>query len=161
MGTLKSYLTRWNLDNLKIKSQFLEVDLKLNDADRDAAWEMYIELVTRITTQNLEDNQGCEKAALSSIHTIFGLTREVLKKYKKNCLEFSKIAVVILNQKIRPFTAKWHKISEEEGFNKENSELFRKELKELQKTLINYTKLLGDLAGVEEKDSLVELSLEN
>ncbi|EPB8220927.1 hypothetical protein M3X99_15145 (plasmid) [Clostridium perfringens] len=160
MAKLSSYLSKWGLESLKIKGKFLEAEFNLVEADRDAAWELYIELITRITTQELENNTGDELAALESIHKIFGLTREIIKKYKRDCIEFSKIAIVILNQKIRPFTAKWHKISKEVGFDEKNSIEFRNELKELQEILIKYTKLLGDLAEVEENDSLVEISLD-
>lgn len=157
MAKWKDFLKKWNMDSLKFKTNFLEMDLSFKDADRDAAWELYIELVTRITTQNLNENDGDEKTALSSIYSIFPLTREVIKKYKRDCLQFSKIAIIVLNQVIRPFTAKWHKISIEEGFNKDNSIEFRKELKGLQGKLLDYTKLLGDLAGVESCDDLTEL----
>ena len=50
------------------------MDLSFNDADRDAAWELYIELVTRITTQSLDEDDGDEKSALDSIYKIFSLT---------------------------------------------------------------------------------------
>ena len=61
---------------------------------------------------------------------------------------------MILNQKIRPFTAKWHKVLVENGFEGNEKEKickkFRKELEELQKVLVIYTQMLGEMAGVEE-----------
>lgn len=156
MENWKSFLRKWNMGSLKLKTSFLEMDLSFNDADRDAAWELYIELVTRITTQSLNEKDGDEKTALSSVYSVFPITREIIKKYKRDCIQFSKIAVIVLNQIIRPFTAKWHKISID-GFNEENSIEFRRELKELQVKLLNYTKLLGDLAGIEPCDDLTEL----
>jgi hypothetical protein len=41
------------------------------DKDKNAAWELYIELLTRITTQPLAQTHGDEEMALKSIHTIF------------------------------------------------------------------------------------------
>jgi hypothetical protein len=49
------------MSGLKIKTGFLEMEWKPNDKDRDAAWEMYIELITRIATQYLEPKHGDEK----------------------------------------------------------------------------------------------------
>ena len=133
----------------------MEADWQPKDKDKDASWELYIELLTRIATQPLPKEDGDEKTALESVHKLFGLTREIIKKHGRDCIEFTKIAIVILNQKIRPFTAKWHKIMLENGFEKEEvrSE-FRKELKELQSILKIYTKMLSDMAGVEDLTEL-------
>ena len=62
----------------------------------------------------------------------------------------------MLNQVIRPFTAKWHKKSLN-GFNEEDKTAFRDELKELQKKLRIYTQMLGEMAGVEEVNDLTIL----
>lgn len=153
----KKWLENWDMSSLKIKTSFLEMDWQPKKADKDAAWELYVELLTRITTQSLDDMHGDERTALTSVFKIFELTREIIKKYKRDCIEFSKIAIVILNQKIRPFTAKWHRISSTEGFNETNSAEFRSELKDLQSVLIVYTQMLGDMAGIEEKDDLTKL----
>ena len=71
-------------------------------------------------------------------------------------MEFSKVAIVVLNQVIRPFTAKWHKKSLD-GFNDNDKVEFRKELKVLQKKLKIYTQMLGQMAGVEEINDLTKL----
>ena len=127
------------------------MEWKPQDADKNAAWELYIELLTRITTQPLPLKHGDEKTALDSIYSLFGLTRSIIKSYKRDCIEFTKIAIVILNQIIRPFTAKWHKISIEKEFKDPKScKNFRKELFQLQKQLCIYTKMLADMAGVED-----------
>lgn len=61
----KKWLENWDMTSLKIKTPFLEMDWNPQEKDKDAAWEMYIELLTRITTQSLE--YGDEKSALDSI----------------------------------------------------------------------------------------------
>ena len=48
---LKEWLDSWSMTSLKIKAHFLEMEWKPQDVDKDAAWELYIELLTRITTQ--------------------------------------------------------------------------------------------------------------
>lgn len=142
---------KWNLTGLKLKTPFLEMDLTLSDKDKDAAWDLYIELLTRITTQSLPDEDGIEKTALASVYKIFELTRNTLKNHGRDCVKFSRISIIILNQVIRPFTAKWHKKSEDNAFSsKDECISFRNDLKQLQEKLINYTGLLAELADVED-----------
>jgi hypothetical protein len=152
---LSNWLKKWELNSLKINAQFLELEVKFNNADKNAAWEMYIELLTRITTQHLAPESGDEETALKSIHSIFGTTRDILKKHGKECTEFAKIAIIVLNQIVRPFTAKWHKKSIEKAFKKREECIeFRKELANLQIQIRNYTKLLSDIAEVEDLTEL-------
>ncbi|KAF3978647.1 MAG: hypothetical protein HFP77_00840 [Methylococcales symbiont of Iophon sp. n. MRB-2018] len=144
------WLENWGMTSLKIKAPFLDMEWKPQDEDKSAAWDLYIELLTRITTQPLVGNHGDEETALKSICSIFPLTREVIKLNGRYCIEFTKIAIIILNQKIRPFTAKWHKLSEQNAFNDaEKCKEFRRELSALQKDLKIYTQMLADMAGVE------------
>jgi len=151
----KEWLENWSMTSLKIKAPFLESDWEPKDPDRDAAWELYIELLTRITTQPLPSEHGDEASALESVHNLFGLSREVIKRHGRLCIEFTKIAIVILNQKIRPFTAKWHKLMLAGRFNDEKQrKQFRNELSELQNTLRIYSKMLADMAGVEDLTEL-------
>jgi len=151
----RKWLENWDMTSLKIKTPFLEMDWSPQEADKNAAWEMYIELLTRITTQPLPKEHGDEKTALDSVYSLFPITREVLKRHGRDAQEFAKLAVVVLNQIIRPFTAKWHKLSLQGAFEqKEQREQFRKELKELQNKLITYTQMLSDMAGVEDLTKL-------
>ena len=153
------WLEQWEMTSLKISIPYLEMEWKPNDSDKDAAWELYIELLTRITTQPLQSSQGDEKTALDSVYSIFGLTRTIIKSHKRDCIEFTKIAIIVLNQIIRPFTAKWHKFSIEKGFtNSDTCKNFREELIQLQKQLCIYTKMLADMAGVEDLTNLEDIS---
>ena len=151
----KKWLENWNMTSLKITTPFLEMEWNPSEPDRDAAWELYIELLTRITTQALNNEDGDEKTALDSIYSLFGLTRSIIKSHGRDCIEFTKIAVVVLNQIIRPFTAKWHRVLCETGFKDgEICKKFREELKELQRLLRIYSKMLADMAGVEDLTEL-------
>tara|TARA_B110000261_G_scaffold94553_1_gene107117 strand:+ start:309 stop:779 length:471 start_codon:yes stop_codon:yes gene_type:complete len=152
---IKEWFNKWNFESLKINVEFLEMELSFTDTDKIAAWEMYVELLTRITTQELEDKSGDEQTALNSVFSLFGTTREILKSNGRSCVQFTKIAVIILNQKIRPFTAKWHKKSLNGAFeNPKECKKFRKELKKLQVNLNNYTGMLSEIAGVENLTEL-------
>ena len=155
MATLKAYLKKWNLTELKINAGFLQANINFQDADRQAAWEMYIELLTRVTTQVLNPTEGDEKTALTSVFSLFALTREVIKRHGPDCINFAKIAIIILNQIIRPFTAKWHKLSLEGALEEEeNKYLFRSELQQLQQSLRYYSKFLSEIADVEDLTAL-------
>lgn len=157
METIKwrNWLEKWDMTSLKINTPFLELEFNPKDEDKNAAWELYIELLTRITTQLLDDNHGDEKTALQSIYSLFSITREVLKNNGRSCVEFTKIAIVVLNQVIRPFTAKWHKLMLQDAFNDPaKCKEFRTELSELQIQLRKYTKMLADMAGVEDLTEL-------
>ena len=154
---LQDLFEKWNLTGLKVKTPVMEMEWHPSDPDKDAAWDLYVELLTRITTQPLPDEDGIEKTALESVHKLFDLTRETLKTHGRSCIHFTRIAVVVLNQVIRPFTARWHKLSEEGAFNNpENCKEFRQELRELRADLVNYTKLLSDLANVEDLTEIEE-----
>ncbi len=48
--------------------------------ERKAAWSLYIELVTRITVQSLEADQGLLREALNSLHSMFAITRQILRE---------------------------------------------------------------------------------
>ena len=145
------FFRRWGLNSIKLNLKFAELEFSPTEDDQTAAWDMYVELITRITTQPLAQDEGVEATALESVYSIFGITRNILKSKGKNAENFTKIAIVVLNQVIRPFTAKWHRKKLEGAFeNSTDCLLFRNELSELQSELINYTKALAELAKVED-----------
>lgn len=155
---LRQWFEKWGMSGLKIKLGILESEWVPQDPDRNAAWELYIELLTRIATQPLGPEHGDEQAALTSVFSLFALTREILKRNGKYATEFAKVAIPILNQVVRPFTAKWHGISLAEGFkDNANRTLFRTELEQLQVVLRKYTGLLADIAGVEDLTTLEQV----
>ena len=154
----KKWLENWDMTSLKINLKFLEMDFKPQEQDMNAAWELYIELLTRIATQPLPSDHGDEQTALNSIYSLFSLTRDIIKQKGRDCFEFTKIAIVVLNQIVRPFTAKWHKLSIEEAFKDvAKCDEFREELEKLQKKLKNYTQMLAEMAGVENLTELEEM----
>lgn len=152
---LRKFLENWDMTSLKIKTPWLDMKWEPKDADKAAAWELYVELLTRITTQPLDPKHGDEQTALESVHLLFPLTRQVLKSNGRDCAQFAKLAVIVLNQIVRPFTAKWHLLSLKGAFEKpEKRKEFRKELASLQIELGKYTRMLAEMAGVEDLTSL-------
>ena len=51
-----------------------DVELSFKEVDKDAAWELYIEMLTRITTQALPAEEGDEQTALDSVYSLFRTT---------------------------------------------------------------------------------------
>jgi hypothetical protein len=92
---MRDFLEKWGLSSPKINVGFLEGEFTPHDPDRAAAWDLYIELLTRTATQFLEADTGDEKAALDSIHDLFPLTREILKEHGSGASAFIKLAIPV------------------------------------------------------------------
>lgn len=148
---VKKLFEQWDIKSIKLKAPFMEMEWYAKDEDRDAAWELYVEMVTRVITQPLPATNGIEKSALDSVYQLFPLTREILKKNGRHCSNFTKIAVVVLNQVVRPFTSKWHLIfNTAEQLTADQVAVFRTELAYLQIELRKYARMLASIADVED-----------
>lgn len=155
LGTL---FRKFRLEKIQLNAAFLQMEVSFQTADQDAAWELHIELLTRIITQPLSNESGSEQAALDSIYSLFPTTRELLRRHGRAATKFSMLAIPVLNQIIRPFTAKWHRESLNGAFENEEKCLeFRSQLSFLQEDLSNYSRLLADIAGVEDLTYLEEV----
>ena len=85
-----------------------------DESEQKAAWEMYVELITRISVSELKPDEGLLREALSSLYTLFDTTRKILREYDpsiarpkgKDKLSFGYLAVAILNVVLRPVLAK-------------------------------------------------------
>jgi hypothetical protein len=140
-----------------------------DESERCAAWEMYVELVTRIAVAELRPGEGLLREALSSLYTLFGITRDILRRYGPSVaqpkgeggISFGYLAVAILNSVLHPVLAQWHPLLldyesakkpsvsplEHETRWDRNEEL-RKVLNEIRFTLIEYAHLLAQVAEV-------------
>lgn len=136
-------------------------------AERRAAWSLYVELVTRVAIEPLGDEEGVLREALTSLHSLFATTREVLKEAGPNVGASRKsvggIAIAVLSRGLRPFLAKWHPRlqaweaqrdprcspqSHEREWPEEPA--LRGALEELQRDLAQYADSLASIAGVEK-----------
>ena len=153
--SLGDLFKNFHLEKVKLNLSVIEMEIPFKASDKDAAWELYIEMLTRIVTQPLPSDSGDEKTALDSVYALFSLTREILRRRGRETIEFSKVAIPVLNQIVRPFTAKWHKESLAGAFDKESKRKeFRSELEILQRDLRNYNSMLAQIAGVEDLTNL-------
>lgn len=148
-----------------------------DERETEAAWEMYIELATRISTQALKEDEGILREALSSLHDLFPITREILRrqgptvarKKGKGDHSFAELAIYVLNYAVRPVLAKWHPLLEEYEAARpdeksvrahevewERAAELRGVLEELRSVLLDYANLLAAVAGVAPLISLDE-----
>lgn len=80
-----------------------------DNTERKAAWSLLVELVTRVTIQPLETDQGLLREALTSLYSLFATTREILKQAGPDVgasrQSVGGIAIIVLNRGLRPFLA--------------------------------------------------------
>jgi hypothetical protein len=132
---------------------------------RNAAWALYVEYVTRVAVQALDLDQGLLREALDSLHALVGITREVLRREGPSVgaspRDVGGIAITVLNSVVRPFLAKWHpqlldweirrdaaKVSVREHERAWPDELrCRAALAKLQAGMVAYARLLAEAAG--------------
>lgn len=148
---LGTWFTNFHLDQIRLSAKVVEFDISFEPIDQNAAWELYVEMLTRIVTQPLPLEAGDEQTALDSVYSLFPTTREILRRQGRDTIRFSMVAIPVLNQVVRPFTAKWHKESLAGAFgDPQKRQEFREELQSLQEDLRNYNRLLAEIAGVED-----------
>jgi len=148
------------------------VTIKISEAQKRAAWSLYVEYSTRITNQPLASTQGSIREALNSMYKMFDVTREVLKaagpEVAKDKDSLGPLAIKIINQGVRPFIVEWHSalgaFEDQERAEQrkdlasgveaiideskwEQSEKFYIALKKLQDELSDYVIALGHIAG--------------
>ena len=96
---------------IAVKLPFIgQVTFAPNAAERKAAWMLYVELRTRVAMQPLAGEYGLMREALDSLHSLFSLTRQILREagpdvaHNQDSLGF--VAIEILSSGITPFTSK-------------------------------------------------------
>ena len=152
---LGAWFRTFHLEKVSLNTHIIGVEMSFEDTDKDAAWELYIEMLTRTVTQPLSAEAGGEEAALNSVYSLFPTTREILRRQGRNSIRFSRIAIPVLNQVVRPFTAKRHRESLVGAFDDADKRAeFRQELAALQEELRNYNRMLAEIAGVEDLTDL-------
>jgi hypothetical protein len=113
--------------------------------DQMAAAKLHALIVSRITTQRLSYLHGVETAALESVYELFPTTRKIVDEFPK-AVVFEELAWDVLNNRVRPFTAKWHRKSEAGALVAlDSTDEFRAELIALQKILKRFDSALLDL----------------
>jgi hypothetical protein len=158
------------LARVTVKLPWLEGEWEADEAQRNAAWEMYVELVTRIAVQALGPSDGLLREALTSFYSLFAETRRILRQYgpsvatarEKGTLTFGQLAVDVLNRSLRPLLAKWHPLLEEYESSRPSGrsrleherawsqrEALRFEIEACRANLVAYADLLAAVCGIQ------------
>ncbi len=146
----KYLLDEWGLAKLQLEQPFVDAEFAPHEADRRAAWELYIELATRISTQPLPPGQGVEGSALESLHALFAITREIMKRHGRDAQAFSRIGIAVLNRILRPFLTRWHpRFADTTTPDEASLAVFRQELEAMRQDMLAYSRVLAAIADVE------------
>ena len=155
---LGALFSKFGLEKVRINAGVAQAEFTFETADEDAAWELYVEMLTRIVTQPLPLESGDEKTALESVYSLFPTTRKILCQYGRKTVNFSKVAIPILNQVVRPFTTKWHKcLLDDTTWSRDERREFCAELDDIQKDLRKYNRVLAKIACVEDLTDLEQV----
>ncbi|MFH9068112.1 toll/interleukin-1 receptor domain-containing protein [Streptomyces alboflavus] len=89
--------------------------MAVSEAERMAAFDLQVELVSRIGVQQLPIDSGSLREALTSLHSLFAFTRDTLRRYSIGLQSSAdapdsvqSLADRLLNEVLRPFTTDWH-----------------------------------------------------
>ncbi len=147
-----TFLVRPCCNIMKSEDRTAELAEKVGySPDQNAAHQFLTELRTRIATQRLPYQHGVEKEALQSLYQIFGQAREMIKA-NSGCEEFADLAIQMLNQDIRPVTAKWNPLEVRGDLDsRDGAEEFRSDLERLQEKLKDDLKKLRQMAYGNDK----------
>jgi hypothetical protein len=160
----------FSLTEIKITvPQLSEMTFSMNCEYRLVAWKLFVEIMTRISTQPLAADGGFIREALNSLYSLFTTTRELLKCMKPTptakTWTVEMLGMQMLNKEMRPFLAKWHSFLKkyEESASQAVMESdwpldqeCRRDLENLRMRLIAYARAFGQLADVQCLDELLE-----
>ena len=59
---LGNLFKKFHLEKVRLNLHAVQLEVSFQEADKDAAWELYVEMLTRIVTQPLPSEAGDEKS---------------------------------------------------------------------------------------------------
>ena len=146
-----------------------QLEFEPDEVQQRAAWELYVELTTRIAVQPCGPDEGLMREALSSLYSIFRASREILRQAGPPVAQgpnsFGPVAIEVLNKGLMPFLTKWHPLllaheqkrppdasAHDHERSWEKASEFRQELAQVQEQMMVYARALGKIAGVTLSD---------
>jgi hypothetical protein len=148
--------------------QVSELKFVVNNDARQVAWKLYIETVTRVSTQPMANEEGSIRESLRSLYGLFTTTREMLKASRPSVAvsggqTVEHLAITMLNHELRPFLSKWHpRLGEFERAHPDSHEsdwpdgtACRSELGRVQADLVTFALGFARLAGVRDAQTTV------
>lgn len=148
--------------------QFSELHFAVTRDSQQVSWKLFVESVTRISTQSLSANEGLLREALTSLYGLFAITREALKQTQPSTKTgrdptVEHLAIAMLNNELRPFLSYWHPVLGQ--WEKEHPELpesawpqsaeCRSQLTAVQQRLQAYVLGFGRLAGLPNAEEVL------
>ncbi len=139
---------------------------KPDDAEVQAAWALYVELMTRIPLGGFSPEEGSVREALTSIYSLFDTTRSILRESGPTVarpkwgeeISFGYLAISMLNLVLRPLLTDWH--PKFQSWERENPSLGENEwpgrrdffasLNKTREQLGQYANLFAEVAEVPE-----------
>jgi hypothetical protein len=139
------------------------------ECERNAAWDMYVELVTRIPIAQVKPGESSLQVCLNSLYKLFGATREILRKYgpfvarprSEGQISFGYLSVKVLDIILRPFLVKWYPLLIDYESTRKSSvsareherkwaryEELKKGLNDVRDALLQYAQLLARASEV-------------
>jgi len=148
--------------------QFSELHFTVTKDSRLVAWKLFVETVTRVSTQPIETGSGLIREALTSLYGLFDVTRQILKQTQPSnpsgdAPTVEELAITMLNLQLRPFLARWHPAlhewekahpGEDESAWPDGASC-RAELVSVQQHIRQYAMGYAKLAGVYDATSLI------
>jgi hypothetical protein len=152
--------------------QFSEMHFAVTKDSQLVAWKLFVEAVTRISTQPLAADGGLIREAMTSLYSLFAITRDVLKQTQPSRLTgndptVEHLAIAMLNTELRPFLTRWHPAllswerghpGQDEASWPENSQC-RVEMDQMRRRLIAYVLGFGKLARLPNAQQIVDGTL--
>ena len=170
------YSKKWGVEvaNRGIKATKLSVGLPFglgqlefepDEVQQYAAWELYVELTTRVALHPLRPEEGIIREALSSLYIIVDVTRKILREVGPSVAQgpnsLGPVAINVIVQGIRPFLSKWHPLLFEYEQDRpeeidqleherawEKAPQFYQELDNLHEQMLIYVEALAKIAGI-------------
>lgn len=116
----------------------------ITPCSRDAAFELYSQLCSRVSSAPLPNDVGCDVSALNSVFSLFQFWRDLHSKYGRQSCYFIKHSKPFFDNSIRILTTKWHNELDSSKINKD----FRNDLLLLQNATNEYLKKLEQDFGL-------------
>ncbi|MFK4119975.1 hypothetical protein [Streptomyces longwoodensis] len=169
-GGLDAYRRSARLAEVKVTvPQLSELTFVVNNDSRQVAWQLFVESVTRVSVQRLDEEDGLLREALTSLYGLFATTRETLKISRPSThvsvgMTVECLAVNFLNLELRPFLSRWHprlRAFEETSQGRPETEWplaadCRAELRLLQGNARSYLLAFARLAGVRDAEAMID-----
>lgn len=172
VAVIQIYNRSARLTEVKVSvPQVSQLTFVVNNESRNVAWKLFVETMTRVSTQPLDDEEGLTREALSSLYGLFATTRDTLKSSRPSVpapggQTVEHLAITMLNQELRPFLSKWHPRLRQfeqtqpdalESAWQENAAC-RAELREVQRRIYGYAMGFAKLAGVRDPEAMADTS---